>query len=155
LLPTAFAEVAYYRLLFLEGTSANLGMVQTGLTAFRITVETERGIDLTASPFAAFAAIISSPVDYRETQELGSAMRASGVEVFRYASARDPQSGLNVGVFIATAFGKRQPRQLEHWHCTASRERVELTRRDYFERGSHAFDRSAFLVAGKLPAPAP
>jgi RES domain len=153
-LPTAFAEVAYYRLLFLEGTRADLGMVQTGLTAFRITAETQRGIDLTQPPFAAHAAIIASPVDYTETQLLGKAMREAGVELFRYPSARDRKQGVNIGVFVAAAFGKRQPRQLELWHCTATRDGVELTRRDYFERALHWFARTDFLIDGTLPSPA-
>src|SRR3954468_13479640 len=47
-LRTAFAEVAYYRLLFLEGTSAELGTITTQHTAFQVAARTPRGIDLTA-----------------------------------------------------------------------------------------------------------
>ena len=43
---TVFAEVAYYRFVFLEGTHANLGVVTTQLTAFTVRARTERGIDL-------------------------------------------------------------------------------------------------------------
>src|SRR5690606_3863871 len=50
---TAFAEVAYYRLLFLEGTRAELGPVTTQLTAFTARASTERGVDLLAPPFDA------------------------------------------------------------------------------------------------------
>src|SRR5260370_1119544 len=42
-LRTAFAEVAYYRLLFLEGTEADLGLLQTDLSAFSVRVRTHRG----------------------------------------------------------------------------------------------------------------
>lgn len=49
---TAFAEVAYYRLLFLEGSQASLGTLTTSLTAFTARVRTERGVDLVAHPFA-------------------------------------------------------------------------------------------------------
>jgi hypothetical protein len=37
-LSTCFAEVAYYRLLFLEGTAAQLGTVTVELTAFQATI---------------------------------------------------------------------------------------------------------------------
>ena len=40
--PTAFAEVAYYRLLFLEGSRASLGTVETALTAFTARLRTPR-----------------------------------------------------------------------------------------------------------------
>src|SRR5437868_14148689 len=45
---TAFAEVAYYRLLFLEGTRAELGTVATQLTAFTVRMRSPRGVDLVA-----------------------------------------------------------------------------------------------------------
>ena len=43
---TALWEVAYYRLLFLDGTRAELGTVMTQLTAFTVRMRTLRGIDL-------------------------------------------------------------------------------------------------------------
>src|SRR5256885_2917733 len=46
-LPTAFAEVAYYRLLFLEGTEADLGVVSVELTAFSFGIAARLAIHLT------------------------------------------------------------------------------------------------------------
>ena len=151
---SAFAEVAYYRLLFLEGTRASLGTVTTGLTAFTARVRTTRGIDLVSPPFDAYRRVIASPTSYASTQPLGTAMRSAGVEAFRFPSARDADGGINVGVFVATVFGNTKPRSLETWHCSASRERVEITKGDYFKRDSFAFPRAQFLVKGVLPAPA-
>jgi hypothetical protein len=151
---TVFAEVAYYRLLFLEGTRAELGPVTTQLTAFTVRVRTAAGMDLTVPPFAAYHDTISSPTEYTQSQALGTSMRGAGVEVFRYRSARDPADGVNVGVLSPSAFGAAKPRLLETWHCTATRTRVELVKRDYFERRALAFPRQDFLVDGRLPAPA-
>ena len=153
-LRTAFAEVAYYRLLFLEGTTADLGLVETELTAFRATLDTQRGLDLTARAFVPCKDDISSKTSYAATQELGKAMRNAGVEAFRYDSARDIAGGINVGVFSPAAFGRRQPKGLETWHCAATREMVEVVRRDYFARATFRYERSEFLVNGGLPAPA-
>jgi hypothetical protein len=89
MLRTAFAEVAYYRLLFLEGTAADLGLLQTELTAFRASVRTQRGIDLTAEPFAEFESVLASPVSYAETQALGAAMRECGSD--RASCVRTPR----------------------------------------------------------------
>ncbi len=150
-----FAEVAYYRFVFLEGTAADLGTLTTQLTAFRVRVHTNHGVDLVVPPFDAHRPVIASPVEYGEPQALGRAMRDAGVEVFRYPSARDVEDGVNVGLFAPAAFGTAKPRALETWHCTASREQVELVRRDYFKAAAFVFEREAFLVDGVLPAPAP
>ena len=77
---TAFAEVAYYRLLFLEGRHAALELVTTALSAFTVRMRTLHGIDLTAAPFDAHRTEISSPLSYTESQTLGQNMRTVGVE---------------------------------------------------------------------------
>ena len=153
-LRSAFAEVSYYRLLFLEGTHAALGTVTTALTAFKATVRTMRGIDLTSAPFDAYRSKVSSPVSYDASQALGGEMRAAGVEAFRYSSARDTEGGVNVGVLAPTVFGKSKPKAFETWYCAASRERIDLTRGDYLTRRDFAFLRAQFLVNGMLPSPA-
>jgi hypothetical protein len=151
---TAFAEVAYYRLLFIEGTRASLGTITTPLTAFRATLRTTRGVELDLPPFDAFRSTIASPVSYAETQSLGDAMREAKVEAFRYPSARDLEGGVNVGAFTPSVFGRTKPSSLESWHCAASHERVDVTRGDYFTRETFAFSREQFLVEGRLPSPA-
>ncbi len=152
-LSAAFAEVAYYRLLFLEGTAADLDGVETQLTAFRARVRAEVGADLVAGCFSDWHAQIASPTSYEATQALGAAMREAGVQAFRYPSARDAE-GVNVGVLDPAAFGRRAPHAFETWHCTATRGRVELRKRDYFTRRSLSFLRERFVVDGRLPAPA-
>jgi hypothetical protein len=151
---TMFAEVAYYRLVFLAGTSADLGLVTTQLTAFNVRAHSLRGIDLARAPFDAHRRAIASPIRYAATQALGTAMRAAGVELFRYPSARDAPGGVNVGVFSPGVFGGAKPRSLETWHCTATRQSVELAKRDYFARERFEFPRDDFLISGTLPVPA-
>ena len=58
---TAMAEVAYYRLVFLGGTTADLGQITVDVTAFRVHARTTRGVDLIAEPFAAHRRLIASP----------------------------------------------------------------------------------------------
>jgi RES domain len=150
----AFAEVAYYRLLFLAGSRATLETLTTQLTAFTAAARSTRGVDLVASPFDKHRRAIASPVRYAESQALGTAMRAAGVELFRYPSARDPGAGVNVAAFTPVVFGKAKPRDFETWLCTATRDAVELVKRDYFGRDVRSFARAMFLVSGALPAPA-
>jgi hypothetical protein len=149
-----FAELAYYRFVFLDGTRADLDLVTTWHTAFRVKVRTERGVDLTRPPFGAHRAAISAPASYDASQALGSDMRGAGVEAFRYFSARDPAGGTNVGVVAPAAFGAARPRDFQTWHCSATRDRVEVVRRDFLAASAHVFTRTQFLVEGKLPAPA-
>jgi hypothetical protein len=153
---TALAEVAYYRLLFLEGTAADLAPVEVALSAFRARVRTDRGVDLTAPPFSAYRARISSPSRYDASQRLGAEMRADGVEAIRFASARDPAHAPAVGVFTPAAFASKRPvGPAETWHCTVTAERdVELVRRDPVDVRRFRFARGIFLVRGRLPAPA-
>lgn len=153
-LRTAFAEVAYYRLLFIEGTAANLGLLQTELTSFRASIKTDSAIDLTRAPFDAYTEELRHRTDYRATQSLGTAMRDAGVAAFRYFSARDVEKGRGVGVIAPAAFGRRLPKRLETWHCAATRDVIEFVKRDYFDREAWRFDREQFLVDGELPSPA-
>jgi len=152
---TAFAEAAYYRLVFLEGTAADLGRLDVEVSAFRVAVRTARGIDLTQPPFDEFEARISSPLRYDESQALGAALREAGVEAIRYRSARARDGGANVALFTPRAFAAKRPEAFETWTCCATKERIEFQRKDFFERAVVSFERAQFLVGGTLPAPAP
>ena len=151
---TMFAEVAYYRFVFLAGTEAVLEPVTTQLTAVTVRARSPRGVDLTAPPFETYRRTIASPTSYAASQALGAAMRGAGVDLFRYPSARDAQGGINIGVLSPTVFGGARPRSFETWYCTATGARVELTKRDYFGRATLAYPRAEFLVKGELPMPA-
>ncbi len=152
---TAFAEAAYYRLYFLEGTAADMGTVTVELSAFRVPVRTRRGVDLTKAPFDTYRGEIASPVRYDASQTLGAAMREDGVEAFRFPSARDPASGVKVALFTPAGFASSQPETLETWVVYASRDGVEFVRKDFFDRKTIRFEREVFLVDGELPDPAP
>jgi hypothetical protein len=151
---TVLAETAYYRLLFLEGTRAVLAPLDLELTVFRVRVRTRRGIDLTRPPFDAHEGELASKARYAATQALGRAMRAAGVEAFRYTSARDSRGGANLGVFSVRAFAEKQPSGVETWFCRLDHARVEFSEKSVFMRRSFAFPRDEFLVRGRLPSPA-
>jgi len=153
-LPTAFAEVAYYRLLFLKHSAADLSPLQVELTAFRVPVASGRAIDLTVSPFDAFRRSLISRSSYRVTQALGRDMRAADVQLFRYESARNRHRGVNVGIYTASVFRAKRPRALQTWLCVATPQEVEFSRKTYFQRDVHHFPRADFAVRGKLPDPA-
>lgn len=153
-LRSALAETAYYRLLFLEGTSAELGPLVLEVSAFRASYRTPRGVDLCRGPFEAHHETLAAPDSYTQTQRLGAAMRASGVEAFRYPSARDAVDGVNIGLFTLRTFASKLPDSPENWSAVLDREGVEFVKKDFFERRTFRFPRAQFEVNGKLPAPA-
>jgi len=148
-----FAEVAYYRLVFLEGSAGALEPLAVELSAFRASAASERAVDLCAAPFERYAAQIASPTSYGSSQRLGADMRADGVELFRYPSAR-LAGAVHVGLFTPSAFARRTPTPPQTWHCVATKAAVELSRKSYFTRATQRFERGGFLVAGRLPVPA-
>lgn len=149
---TVFAEKAYYVLLFLDGTDADIEPLMRPLTIFQVRISTKKGADLTGAPFDAYSEQISSPSSYRDSQPLGAAMREAGLAAFRFTSARDPGAGANLGL-IEPVFSTKKPLNAEQWICTASRARVELQPGPAVMRSRTGFSREVFEVDGLLPAP--
>ena len=150
---TVLAETAYYRLLFVEGSSAVLTPLELEFTVFRARVKTARGARLTAGPFAAHESDISSKTTYETSQAVGHALREANVEAFEYRSARDAEGGTNLGVFTPRAFSERRPSSLESFFCRVERTHAEFAQKTHFERKVARFSRDQFLVRGRLPAP--
>lgn len=153
-LPTALAEVAYYRLVFLEGTAADLGDVRTELTAFWFGLDARRAVDLGRLPFRNYEARLASKTSYVDSQAVGAGIRAAGVEACLFVSARAATRSMNVAVF-ENVFAPRRPKREQAWDCVARRSGVTLTSRTLIaEPDVHAFLREQFLVRGALPVPA-
>ncbi len=151
---TAFAECAYYRLVFLSGMASPLSSeaLVTQHSSFQVEVRTKRGVYLDRPAFDKHAEAITSPVSYSATQRLGEQMRDAQVEAFVYRSARDSARGRNIGVFEARAIATREPRAMRAWSCLTAQDEVSFFGAHSTER--YEFTRRDFLVNGKLPAPA-
>jgi hypothetical protein len=153
---TALAEAAYYRLLFLEGSAADLDPVTVELTTFEAALRTRRAVDLSARPFRAHLPALTSKTRYDTSQALGSEMRADAIDLVRYPSARDAAGGTNVALFSPGAFARKTPRSAGTWRCVATRAGVEMAELDWSSPQRRlVFPREQFLVRGALPAPAP
>ncbi|MET0594018.1 MAG: RES domain-containing protein, partial [Polyangiaceae bacterium] len=85
---------------------------------------------------------------------LGRDMREAGVEVFRYASARDVSGGINVALFSPRAFASKKPKQRQSWLGVVNTDAVEFSRKDGEIGGPFRMPRAEFEVDGRLPAPA-
>jgi hypothetical protein len=152
--PTALAETAYYRLVFLEGMAQPFAnALNTEHTVFYVNVQCQRGIVLQSHPFDAYRSVLMAPSDYAATQTLGTEMRAAGVEGFQYRSARDAAGGINVALFVPQVIRSNAPQSATRWLCQTDIDGVAFRSADDREPLQH-FARAQFLVHGKLPAPA-
>lgn len=149
----ALAEVAYYRLVFLEGTRATLPLLQSEHTGFVAKVAAKQFVDLRKPPFAAFSEAIHSKTDYAPSQQLGGELRAAGIDAFAYDSARAPGGGTNYGL-LAPVFASSRPTRFRTWTCSATKDLVEFRERNFLKPRALSFPRAAFLCPKALPSPA-
>lgn len=149
----ALAETAYYRLVFWDGMAdpPPAGRLTSQLSAFGARYSTSRGVQLQQPPFDAHRAALTDPTRYGDTQRLGAAMRAEEIEAFEYASARDPDGGVNVALFNAAPFVAKGPDWQQPWLCDLRADGVSFYNK---EQGTAVFERRLFLVDGILSTPA-
>lgn len=151
---TTLAESAYYRLVFwysMEGEPVAESL-RSEHTLFSVDYAVERGVKLNAGPFIEHLDVLKHSVNYAPCQQLGSAMRSSGVGAFEYASARDAQGGDCVGLFTPKALTQHEPVDMRPWLCVASAAQVSFKRKD--APGVYTYYLDDFLYHGELPFPA-
>lgn len=145
---TAVAEMAFYRLLFFADSPATPWPANAiEHTVFQARFRTSRGIDLLAAPFDGDRARWTHPTDYAACQQLADDARTAGVNVIRYASARDPR-GVNIALLACAAFAVAAPIARETW-------RLHLDSRGARAVCAHPerrleFDRSAFATDPRI-----
>lgn len=150
-LETAMAEIAYKRFVFRECTEADIPPMHVDYTSFAIKIKTNKGMDLTSSPFEKYRKNISNPLSHKESQSLGAAMRNHGVEAFSFFSARVPE-GINYGLMSVEAFGNNEPVDMREWSVYDSKNVVEFVRNMPLLRNRIIkFNVADFIVKGKLP----
>ncbi len=145
---TAFAEVAYYQLLFHKDTSANLGYIELFLTAFNALIDASGGLDLTEFPFSEYREQISAKTTYEHSQPLGSEMRKANVGAFIFYSARALQSGKNVAAFTPDVFYKKGNHYIfnqQTWRGITNARTIEFTRATLTGRKRLSFDETMFF----------
>ncbi len=148
------AESAYYRFVFwnsMAGTPIK-NQIRSEHSLFSVDYQSQHGVSLHQAPFDNYEHEIFSPTQYTQSQQLGSAMRASGVEAFEYPSARDPQKGSCVGLFTAHAFRHKQPKNMTQWLCETAANEVLF--KQLASNAITSFKLEAFLIDAKLPMPA-
>lgn len=148
-LQTALAEVAFYRLKFFDDTSANLDYIETPMTAFKVYIQAEKGIDLTELPFKTYQDKISNKASYDDSQRLGTEMREANIEAFIFTSARDKKFGKNVAAFTPEVFKTKNTQyitNMQNWRCIANKKVIEFTRDKIISKKRQEFSKEEFEV---------
>lgn len=145
---TALAEMAYYRVRFFEASPRTpLPRNEEWLTAFSVTYQTLRGIDLTRAPLDRDRAAWTHPSDYTATQVLAATAREAGVAAIRYHSARDPD-GMNVALLTPGAFSTDAPLTRQTWLLYLAGPAVSCRRAGELGGEFHEFDRAVLRGRG-------
>ena len=154
-LQTAMAEAAYYRFVLWNGmvVPPPSGRILSEHSTFEARYRVEHGIQLQQSPFAQHDALLAHPSDYSVPQRLGTSMRAAGIQAFEYRSARCPDGGSNVALYVPAAFVEKRPRNLTAWLCETTSEYVAFKHAQTPDQ-PRLFHWEQFLVQGQLPHPA-
>ncbi|ALH95948.1 RES family NAD+ phosphorylase [Acinetobacter equi] len=148
------AESAYYRFVFWYSmqSTAPKSLIKTNHTMFSVKYQTKYGIRLQSKAFHQYKSVLQHPKNYHATQQLGTAMREAGVELFEYASARDHQNLLCVGLFNAKPFCSKAPEYKQEWFCNL--EETQVTFKNLDTAQIYCFELSQFLIQDELPLPA-
>ena len=146
-----FAEAAYYRLVFLDGSKTTEPLrVISQHTLFQARYHTQHGMALTDAPFDAHEATLRHVSSYAPCQALGTALREAGVAAFTYWSARSRAREGNIALVAPEALRSNKHLHPEPVLCEARRERVQFRYRDTVID----FEAEQFEVNGALPLPA-
>lgn len=149
---SVLAETAYYRLVFWEGMTQPppSGCLSTEHTLFAARYASDQGLSLHLPPCDDYRERLAHPKSYRDTQQLGGDLREAGIKLFVYRSARDPQGGLNIGLFDASPLVESGPLWKQSWFCDTNADGVSFYNKT---EGTRELARSRFLVDGRLPSP--
>jgi RES domain-containing protein len=148
---TAVIEMAFHRLLFFADSPDTPWPDNPGeYTAFSVRYRTAAGLDLTSAPLDQNRSEWTHPTDYAACQALADTARAAGVDVLRYASARDlqPPGGTNLALLTCRAFASRAPLERRTWrlHVDAAGVRAICA----FPEARLGLDRDAFVYDPRM-----
>lgn len=150
---TLLCEFAYYRFVFWSAMSTPPeGPVLSQHTEFAASYSVS-GYRLQHPPFSSHRDVLRSQSSYQDTHALGHAMRETGTEGFEYESARDPDAGINIGLFKPQALISKTPRQQRAWLCETGNDFIVLSQAG--KDRTWLFSREDFELNGMLPLPSP
>jgi len=140
---TACAELGYWRWRFLMDSPALDAIGPIAQTLFRTPVA-GKAIDLRQPPFNARRGIWTDRADYSACQALARQARDEGLQLIRYESVRDPQSGGCAAVLGHAAFAASKPAETESWMLAVARQHVIWRQNSVFDNAAFEFSTAAW-----------
>jgi hypothetical protein len=146
---TAVAEMAFYRLLFYaESTATPWPSNAAEYTAFNAPVRSNAALDLNAPPLDRDEALWTDLMNYEPCQALAEQAREAEVDLIRYRSVRDPESGCALALLTPAPFLAREPIKFETWRIRVGPFGVQALREFPTER--YEYSRDAFSADRRL-----
>ena len=149
---TVLAESAYYRFIFLDDMKVPyLKPIKSEHMTFSVNVKTSNMCDLTSLGDDGLIKAITSPFDYRLTQQFGNTIINNyHCDVIRFLSARI-SGGVNLAISEPVVIQSESPTNNIDWLCMTTPEKISFSTPRTFPIN---FTLDAFLVDGVLPRPA-
>lgn len=150
---TTLAESAYYRWFFYFDMDTPINTMASQHTLFEAKYKFKKGIALHSDAFDSVHTELTHRSDYRFTQELGASMRADGIDGFEYPSARDPEGGNNVGLFVPKSLASSKAQNQRGCFCTTDKNNV-IFRVTSDINAVYTFSIEQFMEESYFPRPA-
>jgi hypothetical protein len=135
---TACAELGYWRWRLLMDSPELDYIEPLPQTLFQTPIR-GKCIDLQEPPYSAQRERWLDPFDYSHCQALAHQARDARVDIIRYQSVRDPESGACAAVLTHQAFAAKAPSKSELWMLSVSKGIVSWRLDSIFETGSFEF----------------
>jgi hypothetical protein len=136
---TACAELGYWRWRFLMDSPELDAIGPMPQTLFKTPVH-GLSVDLRNPPHSRQRKLWTDPSDYSSCQALARRARDSGIQLIRYESVRDPESGACTAVLSHAAFAASAPTENQAWTLAVFVQRVIWRLDSIFDDRSFEFD---------------
>jgi hypothetical protein len=138
---TACAELGYWRWRFLMDSPELERLAALPHTLFLVAVA-GLALNLAQPPFEADAARWRASRDYSACQQLAAQARAAQIDLIRYRSVRDLESGMCAAVLVPAAL-VTEPLVEQTWRLAVTRQRVQWQRDSVLHLESFEFPAAA------------
>ncbi len=150
-LKTALSECAFYRFVFLDDMSVPYGKpIKSEHMSFSVNIDALATADLTKVESEDAIAVLTSPVNYSFTQQLGKHLTEKcGATALRFYSARVKENkGVNIAVAKPEVILSEKPENNVNWICHTTAKKISF---NAHESAPISFDIESFLISGVLP----
>ena len=149
-LHTMLHETAYYSFLFIQDMDTPFAHpINNHKTSFKALIKCAKYIDLSCIDDETLQTKLTHKSSYDYPQQLGLSLRKKGIQAFSYTSARDPNAGLNMGIFELSAI-EGVPKEIMQWEIkqTPSEIMFSCVSKPQYNQVIHI---KSFLVDERVP----